>query len=229
MSQRAVLFDMDGVIVDSEDYWVEAEREELLPAVVPESDVAVSEITGMNYREIYDYLDAEYETAVTREEFIERFERVARGIYADRVSLLPGFRDLLDALSERGVPVAIVSSSPHDWIDVVRERFDLEGFDAVVSAEEIDGPGKPDPHIYEHAAARLDVPPEDAVAVEDSGHGVSAAAAAGVHTIAYRIAAHENPDLSPADAIVDTPEELAETVLALVDDGTTEDRTSPIE
>ncbi len=223
MSQRAVLFDMDGVIVDSEDYWVEAEREELLPAVVPEADVAVSEVTGLNYREIYDYLESEYGTAVTREEFVERFEGVARGIYADRVSLLPEFHALLADLDERGVPVAIVSSSPHDWIDVVRERFDLtEAFDAVVSAEGIDGPGKPDPYIYEHAADLVGVAPEAAVAVEDSGHGVSAAAAAGVHTVAYRIAAHDDPDLSPADAVVESLEELRETVLAYADRGALE-------
>ncbi|MFC4989013.1 HAD family hydrolase [Saliphagus infecundisoli] len=223
MSQRAVLFDMDGVIVDSEDYWVAAEREELLPAVVPDHDVAVSEVTGLNYREIYDYLEREYGTAVTREEFIERFEAVARGIYADRVALLEGFHGILADLEEREVPVAIVSSSPHDWIDVVRERFDLtDAFDAVVSAEGIDGPGKPDPYIYEHAAELVGVAPEDALAVEDSGHGVAAAAAAGVHTVAYRIAAHDNPDLSPADAVVDSPEELRKTVLAYADRGALE-------
>ncbi|MFC7213989.1 HAD family hydrolase [Saliphagus sp. GCM10025334] len=214
---RAVLFDMDGVLVDSEDYWVTLEREELLPQVVPNQDVAVAEITGMNYREIYDYLDAEYETAVSREEFLDLFEDAAETLYRDHVALLEGTYDLLDELEERDVPRAIVSSSPHDWIDVVLERFDLAGrFDAVVSAEEIDGPGKPEPDVFEYAAAELGVDPGECVVLEDSEHGIRAAARAGTTCIAYEIDAHDDVDYSPADAVVETPRELREAVLERV-------------
>lgn len=211
-----VLFDMDGVIVDSEDYWVEREREELLPAVV-EEDVPVSEITGMNYREIYDYLDSNYTTRVERSEYIERFEELAREIYTEHAELMPGFHELLDDLHERGVRTAIVSSSPPDWIETVTARFGLEGFDQIVSAEDIDGPGKPEPAVYEHAAAEMGVSPADCVVVEDSEHGVEAAARAGTYTVAYRIDAHGEIDLSPADTVVDSPDELRRTVLELVE------------
>ncbi|UTF54335.1 HAD family hydrolase [Natronosalvus rutilus] len=214
---RAVLFDMDGVLVDSEDYWVTLEREELLPQVVPDQDVAVAEITGMNYREIYDYLDAEYETAVSREEFLDLFETAAETLYRDRVALLEGTHDLLDELEERGVPRAIVSSSPHDWIDIVLKRFDLaDRFDAVVSAEEIDGPGKPEPDVFEYAAAELGVEPGECVVLEDSEHGIRAAARAGTTCIAYEIEAHDDVDYSPADAVVDSPLELRDAVLERV-------------
>ncbi|MFP9191319.1 HAD family hydrolase [Natronosalvus vescus] len=214
---HAVLFDMDGVLVDSEDYWVDLEREELFPAVVPDQDVAVAEITGMNYREIYDYLDAEYETAVSRDEFIDLFDDVAQDIYHERVALLEGTHDLLETLEERGVVRAVVSSSPHDWIDIVLERFDLEDrFTTVVSAEEIDDPGKPEPDIFEHAAAVLDVDPESCVVVEDSEHGIRAAARAGTTCIAYAIDAHEGIDRSAADVVVDSPQELRAAVLERV-------------
>lgn len=212
----AVLFDMDGVIVDSEDYWVERERDELLPAVV-EEDVPVAEITGMNYREIYDYLDANYTVRVDREDYIERFEEIARGIYTDRAELMSGFRVLLTDLDDRWVTTAIVSSSPPDWIGTVLDRFDLDGFDAIVSADHIDGPGKPDPAIYEHAAAELGVAPEDCVVVEDSEHGVAAARAAGTYTLAYETPTNEDHDHSAADEIVSGPEELRERLLALHD------------
>ncbi len=214
----AVLFDMDGVIVDSEDYWVELERETILPRVVPDAEVAVAEITGMNYREIYDYLESEYGTAVSREEFLEIFDETAATLYTERVSLLEGFHDLLATLRDRGVAVGLVSSSPHDWIDVVLERFDLEGkFDAVVSAEEIDGAGKPEPDVYEYAAAAIGVPVEECLAVEDSEHGVEAAARAGTTAVAYRIDAHDDPDLSVADVVVDDPDGLWRTVLELLE------------
>ncbi|WP_255169552.1 HAD family hydrolase [Natrononativus amylolyticus] len=214
----AVLFDMDGVIVDSEDYWVELERERLLPRVVPDDDVAVAEITGMNYRDIYDYLDSTYDTAVSREEFVDLFDAAARELYSEKVSLFEGFHDLLAALERRDVPVALVSSSPHDWIGIVLERFDLEGeFDEVISAEEIDGDGKPEPDVFEYAAGEVGVSPENCVAVEDSSHGIESAARAGTTVVAYRIDAHDGVDHSPAHEVVDSPAELRETVLALVE------------
>jgi HAD superfamily hydrolase (TIGR01509 family) len=210
-----VLFDMDGVLVDSEDYWVELQREEILPRTVPDEDVAVEEVTGMNYREIYDYLEEEYGTAITREEFVDVFDDTAEELYGERVSLLEGLHELLEELRERDVRTALVSSSPHDWIGIVLERFDLEGeFDAVVSAEDIDGPGKPEPAIYEHAADDLNVETDRCVAVEDSENGVESAARAGTTVVAYRIDAHGEIDLSPADAVADGPDELREAILA---------------
>lgn len=211
-----VLFDMDGVIVDSENYWVEREREELLPAVV-EEDVPVSEITGMNYKEIYEYLDSNYTTLVDRPEYIDRFEEIANEIYTEHAELMPGFRELLDALHDDGVRTAIVSSSPPDWIETVTERFDLEGFDEIVSAEHIDGPGKPEPAIYEHAAREMGVEPADCIVVEDSEHGVESAAAAGAYTIAYETPTNDDHDHSAADESVSGPEELRERLLALCD------------
>ena len=170
----------------------------------------------MNFREIYDYLDDEYGTAITREEWIERFDETAETIYTERVELLAGFRDLLEALREAEVPVALVSSSPHDWIDLVLSRFDLGGeFDAVVSADDIDADSKPAPDVFEHAAAALGANPEESIAVEDSANGVEAAARAGTTVVAYEIDAHGDLDLSRADEVAADPAELRETVLAV--------------
>ena len=214
----AVLFDMDGVLVDSEDYWTEFQREEILPAAVPDEGVAVAEVTGMNYRETYDYLESEYGTAISRDRFETLFEETAREIYREHVEPLEGLDDLLAKLDSLGVTTAVVSSSPHEWIGIVLERFDLEGdFDRVVSAEEIDAPGKPEPDVFEYAASEVDVPAEECVIVEDSENGVEAAARAGAYVIAYRIDAHDDLDLSPADAIVDSPAELREAVLESAD------------
>ncbi|MFP8891244.1 HAD family hydrolase [Natrialbaceae archaeon A-CW2] len=218
MTASAVLFDMDGVLVDSEDYWVELERERLLPEVVPDGNVDVREITGMNYREIYDYLEANYDVAVSREGFLKRFEETAQELYHERVSLLEGVHDLLAELEEENVARAVVSSSPHDWIDIVLERFDLEeSFDRVISAEEIDGPGKPEPDIFEYAAEQLGLAPEDCVVVEDSAHGIEAAIRAGTTCIAYDIDAHDGIDYSGTDAVVTTPAGLREAVLERVE------------
>lgn len=204
---------MDGVIVDSERYWADLEGEEIFPAAGI-AGVSTAEITGMNYREVYDYLDANYDVATEREEFLTIYEESARELYTERVALMDGFRDLCGTLRDRGTRLAIVSSSPADWIELVRERFELTGFDAVVSAEHVDGPGKPEPHIYRHAAEKLGVSPTECVAVEDSTHGIESAMAAGMTCIGYRGAGAKDLDRSAADAVVNGPQELRAELLA---------------
>lgn len=208
MQSKAVLFDMDGVIVDSERYWVEIEQEEILPSAVA-GTVDTSETTGMNFREIYDYLAERHEMTASKDEFVERYEEAAKEIYAELVELQAGFRDLVADLREDGRTVALVSSSPHNWISRMADRFDLrEAFDAVISAEEIDGKSKPEPDVYEYAAERVGVAPGDCIAVEDSENGVKSAKAAGMQVVGFRNQSDEVLDLSEADAVAESPEEL---------------------
>ncbi len=208
--RKAVLFDMDGVIVNSEDFWVELEEETIFPEVGVEN-VGDGEITGMSFREIYDYLDEEYGTDVTKAEFVALYNEIAKDLYGEHVSLMDGFHDLLAELRAEGIDVALVSSSPHHWIDIVLERFDLE-FEEVVSADDIDAPGKPEPAIYEYAAGLLDYRPDECVAVEDSENGVKSAVRAGTYCIGFPNGAKEI-DLSMADVVVSSPAELHEELL----------------
>ena len=210
---EAVLFDMDGVIVDSERYWAEYEEERILPAAEV-SGLDPGEITGMNYKEIAEYLTENYDAAVGTDELQAIYEECAAELYTERADLMDGFRDLCGTLRDRGIRLAIVTSSPPEWIEMVRDRFDLTGFDATVSAEEIDGPGKPEPHIYRHAAEAVGVDPADCVAVEDSTNGVASATAAGTACIGYRGGSDRTLDLSAADVVVDGPQELRAELLA---------------
>jgi HAD superfamily hydrolase (TIGR01509 family) len=179
----AVLFDMDGVIVDTETFWRARERDVILPEAVADGDPSQADIRGVNYRETYDHLAERYEMALDRAAFLDLYESAAADLY-DTADLMPGFRDLLAALREDGVSVAIVSSSPRRWIERVVERFDLD-VDTVVSTEDIDGPGKPAPDVYAAAAERVGADPANCVAVEDSPNGVRAATRAGILTVAY--------------------------------------------
>lgn len=208
-----VCFDMDGVLVDSEDYWHAAEREEILPRVLDGDHPDLDEVTGMYYGEIYDYLDAEYETTVEKAEFMNLYDETAETIYGEQVDLLDGARAFVEELRGEGVPVALVSSSPRDWIDVVLDRFDLS-FDLIAPAEEFDGAGKPEPGLFEAAIADLGGVPARAVVVEDSANGVLGAARSGAYTIAVRDAHNAETDLSAADEVVDRtdPEVLYDAV-----------------
>lgn len=211
---EAVCFDMDGVVVDSEAHWKPAEREDIYPTAVPDADVSPEATTGMNYREIYDYLGERHAVAVSREEFLGLYDETAADIYGERVELMEGCADILSTLRESGVATALVSSSPHDWIDVVLDRFGLrDRFDRIISAEDVDAPGKPEPHVYQYAASALGVDTGAAVAVEDSRHGVGAAAAADLTAVGYRSASNRGVDLSDADLVVEGPVELREVLL----------------
>ena len=212
----AVCFDMDGVVVDSEDFWIPREVDDLFPTLLPDDDVDVEEVTGMNYRDIYDYLTANYDVAMDRAAFLAWYDEAAETIYGEDVLLLDGLVELVDALRERGVAVALVSSSPRHWIDIVLERFALE-FDAVVSADDVDVPGKPNPDIYEHAADVLGVDPAASVAVEDSGHGIEAAGRAGMHVVGFKHGEQDDTDRSGAEYVATSPADLREHLLARVD------------
>ncbi|SDX18853.1 haloacid dehalogenase superfamily, subfamily IA, variant 3 with third motif having DD or ED [Haloarcula vallismortis] len=208
-----VCFDMDGVLVQSEDYWVRAQRDDILPTAAPNDDIPLSAITGRNYREVYPDLDGEYDLEISREAFEELFEEHGERIYGNEATFLDGAHELLDELREAGVALALTTSAPWAWIDVADERFDLlSKFDVAISANDIDGPGKPEPDIYEQGAAELGVAPGDCWAVEDSTAGARAAVAAGMTTVGFRGDGDET-DLSMVHEIADDATTLREVLL----------------
>ncbi len=204
---RAVFFDMDGVIVDSERYWRTEQPERIFPATLDGEHPDLDETTGMNYREIYDHLDEHYETKISKAEYIDIFDATAREIYSERVSLLDGFQELVDDLGTAGVPVAIVTSAPPSWHEIVTERFEVS-VDETLSAEDIDGDGKPAPDIYQYAAEVVDRDPANCLVIEDSKNGVDAGKNAGMTVIAYRSGPNDDTDLSAADVVVESADEL---------------------
>ena len=209
----AVLFDMDGVMVDSERYWHDEQPEHIFPQTLDGEQPELSETTGMYYKEIYDYLDEEYETKISKEEFVDLFDEVAMDIYHNRVDLLDSFFEIREALAAREVPVAIVTSSPASWHEIVIDRFDID-VDEIITAENLDADGKPAPYIYEKAAEVVGHPPEDCLVIEDSKNGIESAKRAGAVVVAYRAEHNAETDLSAADIVAEDPEELREAILS---------------
>lgn len=205
---QAVLFDMDGVVVNSERYWVAREKNDILPRTVAE-EVPIEEVTGLNVRDLYAHLDAHYETLVDEKEFVALYDEAAGEVYCEAAELLSGFEALVTALQDQGAAVGLVSSSPVRWIELVLDRFDLVNtFDVVVSAEHVDR-GKPNPAVYLHAAERLDTPPTECLAVEDSANGIKAARRAGMSCVGFAGPENDEETLAAADAIVEDADELA--------------------
>lgn len=210
---EALLFDMDGVVVESQRHWDDHEAEHIFPETVA-GDVDPDDVTGMNVEDLYDHLEDKYGTTVDEEEFLDVYDEHARQIYGEEAELLDSFGATVDRARERGAKVGLVSSSPVRWIELAFDRWDVaDRFDAVVSADQVDH-GKPDPDVYLAAAEELDVDPGDCVAVEDSAHGIDAANEAGMRTVGLRTPSNDADALSAADAVVD-PDDLPDAIGSL--------------
>ena len=199
----AVIFDMDGVIVDSEIHWKTLEGYFLQSLIPTWSSSDQDKIIGLGVHDLYTLLIGQYGLQKTKEQFLELYQEMANEIYGQKVSLIVGFSELLSTLNKNNIPVALASSSPRSWINIMLRRFGLQAsFRVVVSADELEGEGKPSPAIYLLTAKRLGVSPTSCIAIEDSKNGVLSAKNAGMFCIGFRNGFNEEQDLSKADMII---------------------------
>jgi HAD superfamily hydrolase (TIGR01509 family) len=186
---RAVVFDLDGTLIDSEALVKEAHFAACAEIGVTMTDAQFLSLVGM-HREANDLQLKGY----YGEDFpLERVIGLTRAHVGDRVApLKPGALDLMDELDARALPFGLATSSRRPW---VKKHFAAHGltprFRAVVTRQDVTE-GKPHPEPYLHASKLLGVEPGDVLALEDSYAGVSSAHAAGCMTVMV-------PDLLPAD------------------------------
>ncbi|HSK16497.1 MAG TPA: HAD family phosphatase, partial [Gaiellaceae bacterium] len=190
---EAVVFDLDGVIVDSEHVWDEVRQrlaEERGGRWHPE---ASRDMMGMSSPEWSRYMHETIGLPEPPEEINAEVVRRLEAVYREELPLPPGAVDVVEAIAARW-PLGLASSSNRELIDLVLDASGLgRRFAATVSSEEVPR-GKPAPDVYLEAARRLGVDPARAVAVEDSENGIRSARTAGM-----RVVAIPNPQYPPAD------------------------------
>ena len=189
----AVVFDLDGVIVDSEHVWDDVRRELAEERGGRWHDEASRDMMGMSSPEwsryMHDVIGLEESAEEINAEVVRRMEEV----YRTKLPLIPGAVEAVERLGGRW-PLGLASSSNRELIDFVLEVSGLGRlFQATVSSEEVSR-GKPAPDVFLEAARRLAVPAERCAAVEDSENGIRSAKAAGMRTIAI-----PNPRFPPAE------------------------------
>ena len=194
---EAVVFDLDGVLLDSEQVW-HGVREQLTREHDGRwQDRAHVEMMGMSSVEWSRYMHDELGVPDAPEEISAEVVRRLEDVYRERLPLIDGAREAVEQLAASW-PLGLASSSNRELIDLVLELSKLAPFFSVtVSSEEV-ARGKPAPDVYLEATGRLGVPPERCAAVEDSRNGIRAAKAAGMRVIAI-----PNPHFPPDDAALE--------------------------
>jgi HAD superfamily hydrolase (TIGR01509 family) len=190
---EAVIFDLDGVLLDSEQRWNEAKEALVREAGGTWLDDAARAMMGMSSPEWSAYMRDELGVQRDLDAINDDVVRRMHESYEDGLPLLPGALDAVRALAARW-PLGLASSANREIIDVFLERSGVgDLFRATVSSEEVTR-GKPAPDVYVETASRLGVDPRGCVAIEDSANGLRAAAAAGMPVIAV-----PNPHYPPED------------------------------
>jgi HAD superfamily hydrolase (TIGR01509 family) len=213
VSVAAVVFDLDGVLVDSEQLWDRARRELVDERGGAWREDATRAMMGMSSREWSRYLHDELQVDLEPAEISASVAAKLEQLYREQLPLLTGARAAVLALAEHW-PLGLASSANREVIDLVLELSELEdSFAATVSSEEVPR-GKPAPDVYLETARRLAVPPTDCAAVEDSTNGLRAAAAAGMRVIALPNRAFPPAEdaLRLADAVIGSLDELRPTL-----------------
>lgn len=211
------MFDMDGVLIDSEPMWREVEREVFARVGIALTDAMLVETMGVRIDQVVEHWHRRHPWAAPPREEIAH--AVIDGVVAaieERGALIDGARDAVDRFASGGLRLALASSSSYRLIEAVLTVGGLrDRFEVVHSAEEEER-GKPDPAVYLTTARKLRIAPERCLAVEDSVSGVRAAKDAGMVCVAIpeAIVADEGR-FAAADAILGSIRELDERVWSL--------------
>lgn len=178
----AVVFDLDGVIVDSEGLWDRVRRDLAAAHERPWPASATRDMMGMSSPEWSRYMSETVGIPLGPDEVNARVVETMAAAYRERLPLISGARGAVRRLGRR-FRLGLASSSNREIIDAVLEASGLaDAFSATVSSEEV-GRGKPAPDVYLEAAGRLGVDPTRSVAIEDSSNGIRAAHSAGLTVV----------------------------------------------
>lgn len=206
---QAVIFDLDGVLVDSEPLYFKALNYVLQAnSAAPLKDEENRGLIGTTVEHTWNAIMKMRSLPLPLEYYIARYsERVAQDIESD-MEVVAGATIIIKQARAEDIPIAVASSSFRKWVDQKLRVIGLgDQFDFVIAGDEIER-GKPAPDIYLEAANRLAVPPGRCLAIEDSPSGISAAVAAGMYVVGVRTAATSGLDISSAHQVIDSLEDF---------------------
>lgn len=204
---EALLFDMDGVLVDSEPFHLQAYQELFGKFGIPYTGEDNREFLGRKDITILEILNERFNLQSTPEELVRQKEEILARLLADSTAR-PGVLKTIKQAHNCGLPMAVASSATLPTIELVVDVLQIrQYFQTLTSGDEV-AHGKPAPDVFLLAARRLGVPPERCLVIEDTFNGIKAAKAAGMYCVAIPCEVTRHQDHSAADRILQSMEEL---------------------
>ncbi|MDQ6672425.1 MAG: HAD family phosphatase [Chloroflexota bacterium] len=204
----AIIFDMDGVLIDSEPLHFEVLNEVLAADGQALSRAENEEFIGATTETMWRTLIARRGLLRSMDDYKARYDEILLRELLQPRDPAPGVLALVRRGRELGMRLGVASSSRRIWIDATLRSLDLSGaFDAIVSGDDV-ARGKPDPQIYQLAAQYLRIVPPRCLAIEDSPNGVQSARGAGMVVLGVRTPYTAHLQLDGAERIVDSLAEL---------------------
>jgi HAD superfamily hydrolase (TIGR01509 family) len=208
---QTVIFDMDGVIVDTEPVHRYAYFKQFDELNITVTEEMYTSFTGFSTRNTFQKLKQVFVIEQEVEDLIQRKRTIFNDAFDSKadLELLEGVENLIKELHQNGIQLILASSASKVTIERVFSRFKLhEYFTYVVSGEDFPK-SKPHPAIFEYAASLSIAPKENCIVIEDSTNGIKAAKAAGIFCVGYNSIHSEAQDLSEADVVINHFNELS--------------------
>ena len=201
---EAVIFDMDGVIIDSEPLYFKIQNELFNELGFSVSKSEYNSFIGSGMQLMWEKLSSKYDLHYSINQLISMNNRLIFKTFSELplINATEGFHFFLNYLKELKIKTAVASSTSKNTINVILSRLKvIQEFDTIVSSEEVQL-GKPEPDIFLEAARRINTNPENCVVIEDSTLGVKAAGKAGMRCVGFTNNNSGNQDLSSANIVV---------------------------
>jgi HAD superfamily hydrolase (TIGR01509 family) len=212
---QTVIFDMDGVIVDTEPVHRYAYYKQFEELDIEVTEAMYTSFTGFSTRNTFQTLKEQFQLSHEVEDLIQRKRNIFNDAFDTKedLELLDGVRTLIEDLHQNGIQLILASSASKVTIDRVFTRFGLHDFFTHIVSGEDFPKSKPHPAIFEHAASLSTAPKENCIVIEDSTNGVKAAKAAGIYCVGYVSEHSKDQHLDEADLVINHFKELSAQVI----------------